>query len=89
MVIYPFITSKSFVICIKLYFFRDNNNPDYEIPYPRGVGLMDGAKTMHASTVFRPNDYLPILPKNAKNELVYQEDDDIWELRSDDKVLNK
>uniref|UniRef100_A0A914D412 Uncharacterized protein n=1 Tax=Acrobeloides nanus TaxID=290746 RepID=A0A914D412_9BILA len=68
---------------------KDNNNPDYEIPYPRGVGLMDGAKTMHASTVFRPNDHLPILPKNAKNELVYQEDDDIWELRSDDKVLNK
>ena len=50
---------------------------------------MDGSKTMHCSTIFRPKDYLPILPKSAKNEIVYTDKNDIWELRSDGQVLKR
>uniref|UniRef100_A0A914EA31 Uncharacterized protein n=1 Tax=Acrobeloides nanus TaxID=290746 RepID=A0A914EA31_9BILA len=74
------------------YFDNNDIKPVYEKPVPRSVSLLDGSKTMHAATLYKPKLRPPILPKDAKNELVFspeKEGDETWELRSNDEILKK
>uniref|UniRef100_A0A914D543 Uncharacterized protein n=1 Tax=Acrobeloides nanus TaxID=290746 RepID=A0A914D543_9BILA len=74
------------------YFDKNTIVPTYEKPTPRSVMLIDGSKTIHASTIYKPKFRPPIMAKDAKNELVFsptKEGDETWELRSNDKILRK
>ena len=63
--------------------------PSYISPNPRAVMLMDGSKTMHAAALYKTEVKPPLLPETAENELKFNLTDDVWELRSDEKLLKK
>jgi hypothetical protein len=53
------------------------------VPCSPGTGnAMDGSKTIHAAAVFQPSASPPRLSKDAVNALVYIDEADEWELRS-------
>jgi hypothetical protein len=86
------LISKKPLLISKRTDFRNTIVPSYEKPTPRSVMLIDGSKTIHASTIYKPKFRPPILSRDAKNELVFsstKEGDETWELRSNDKILRK
>ena len=56
------------------------------VPDPLAGSAVDGSKTVHAASVYYPDQIPPAMDKSKYNALFYV-GDDRWELRSDEKLL--
>jgi len=57
-------------------------------PLPRSGNSVDGSKTMHTTTLHRPDVMPPFIDKNKKNRLEYNSGTEKWDLLSDEDVIN-
>uniref|UniRef100_A0AC35F934 Uncharacterized protein n=1 Tax=Panagrolaimus sp. PS1159 TaxID=55785 RepID=A0AC35F934_9BILA len=68
------------------YYPNNTVKPIFVQPLPRSATIMDGAKTIHATNLYKPKVKPPMLPKNAFNVLEYI-GDDVWIVKSDDNEI--
>ncbi|KAE9554302.1 hypothetical protein FO519_002473 [Halicephalobus sp. NKZ332] len=68
------------------YYPKNDIRPTYVQPFPRSATIVDGAKTIHAATLYKQKNTPPILPKSADNVLEYVGNDS-WTLFSNKNPL--
>mmetsp|Transcript_11273 Transcript_11273/g.20944 ORF Transcript_11273/g.20944 Transcript_11273/m.20944 type:complete len:476 (-) Transcript_11273:730-2157(-) len=56
-------------------------------PLPRSGNAIDGSKTVHTTTLYGDRVTPPYLDKNKKNELVFSDDLNEWQLVSNSEIL--
>merc|ERR1712137_150477 len=69
-----------------VYWDTEETNPRTIPPLPLAGSIVDGSKTVHAATVYRPGVKAPKLDKSADNKLVYVGNDK-WELQENGKLF--
>ena len=83
------IPSKNLSSPDTIYFdcsFSNTIKPIYVQPLPRSATIMDGAKTIHAASLYKAKIKPPFLPKNAFNVLEYI-GDERWVVTSNDEEI--
>ena len=70
-------------------FWNVPGSPIPQISKPAGgsANSVDGSKMVHAANVYRPKQRPPVMKQTAKNELRWRKDTSLWDVVSDDVVL--
>jgi len=56
-------------------------------PIPLDGSVVDGSKTVHAASIYRPADVPPVMNKDANNKLQYHPDSGDWTVSNDTHTL--
>eukprot|EP01094_Clydonella_sp_ATCC50884_P011068 TRINITY_DN2086_c0_g1_i1.p1 TRINITY_DN2086_c0_g1~~TRINITY_DN2086_c0_g1_i1.p1 ORF type:complete len:431 (-),score=189.18 TRINITY_DN2086_c0_g1_i1:129-1421(-) len=69
-----------------VYWDSESEQPKKVDPVPLAGSVVDGSKTVHAATVYRPGEKAPLLEKSADIKLSYA-GGERWELREDGRLV--